>query len=340
MTAISRPLLRRLAFFALAAISAASFAGQAQTRYRVIEIGALGGVQSYATGLNDFGVVVGNAQYRDGHTQAFLWDSLRGTLRIDPSADESVAFAINNSGQIAGAVEEDDLTDAVVWSKSFVPRSIAWAPFGAFATAINDRGEAVGYRRDGVFFFVDQAFAWPARDPNSAWADLFDDGSESFATDLNNRGQVVGYVDRQAFLAERNGKVRILAGDSSGGLPAVAVAISGVGHVLVSQVGTGYLFTNSKTYSISYSGPVNPRALNDSDVVVGSVSYGGTRAFVWEKTTGLLLLDNLLETSGWKILSANAINKSGMIAGQGIRNGRQRAVLLVPLSGPSAGPTP
>lgn len=335
MATLPRPLFRRLASTATLALLATFGIAAPLDHYRVIEIGALGGVLSYANSLNDKGAVVGNVQYKDRHLQAFYWDASVGIRRIDPEAEESSALAINNKGQISGAAEIDGITDAVVWQPTLSRESIAWAPFGAFATSINDKGQAVGYREDGIFVVNDRAFAWPAQDSNSAWTDLFENSSQSFATDINNRGQVVGYVDRQAFLANPNGSVRILAGSQGSGLPAVAVAINNIGNVIISQVGMASLFTQSRSIPLPGAG-VFPLDLNDANQVVGYVLSGGRHAFLWDPKNGLARLDNLVVTPGWQIVTAAAINKTGMIAGQGIHNGRTRAVLLVPVKEPSS----
>lgn len=335
MATTLRPLFRRLGLLLSLSLLTTAALAERQDRYRVVEIGALGAAFSYANGLNDAGAVVGNVQYRDGHLQAFYWDAAHGTVRIDPEAEESSALSINNKGQISGAAQIDGIVDAVIWQPNLTRESIAWAPFGAFATSVNDKGQAVGYREDGIFFVNDRAFAWPARDHLSAWTDLFDNSSDSFATDINNRGQVVGYVDRQAFLANPNGTIRILAGAPFTGLPAFAVAINDTGNVLVSQVGAAYLFTQNRVVPIGTTA-VFPLGLNDGNQVVGYVQSGGRHAFVWDSKLGLQRLDNLLVTPGWQITTAAAINKSGMIAGQGTHNGRTRAVLLVPVKSPGS----
>jgi hypothetical protein len=81
-------------------------------------------------------------------------------------------------------------------------------------------------------------------------------------------------------------------------------------------------------------------ALNSSDVVVGYWnSDGGSnslpRAFVWSGGTGFLnLLDQIGSGSGWTSLTtANAINDSGVIVGQGNHNGAVHAFMMTP--GPS-----
>lgn len=335
MATIYRPHFRRLFSLVVTAFAAFSAAAQAHDHYKVIELGALGASLSYANCVNDSGVVVGNVQYADGHLQAFVWDATNGIRRVDPTTKQSIANCINGMGVIAGAaVDQDGFVAATIWPMIGQRNCIAYGPFGAVATSINDNNAAVGYREDGVFDIIDRAFSWPSSDPNSAWDELFGLFHDSFATNINNRGQIVGVVDRQAFVIDPNGKMRILAGDPMAGAPASAVAINDKGNVLVSQLGNGFLFKGGSRVTLKYGAPVFPEGLNDRDEVVGYVDNGSRDAFVWDRSSGVQLLNDLIDTPGWQIFDARSINKSGMIAGFGVKNGRRRAVLLVPVKAP------
>jgi uncharacterized membrane protein len=336
MATFYRPHLRRLPLLVAAVLLSSAIArAKDQKHYQVIELGALGAALSYANGINDSGSIVGNVQYPDGHIQAFVWDTAHGIRRVDSTARQSVANCINNFGVIAGAAQDDSrIVDAVLWDKTGSRMSIAWAPFGAVATCVNGDNMAVGYREDGIFDVVDRAFSTPASDPNSAWNELFGPNHDSFANAINDRGQIVGSVDRQAFLLDPNGKLRILAGDPNADMPASAIAVNNRGDVLISQAGSGALFNGRSRTPLQSDAPLFPLGLNDRDDVVGYVDHGSHDAFVWSRDTGVQLLNDLIDTPGWQIFSANAINKSGMIAGYGVKNGRKRAVLLVPVKGP------
>ncbi len=332
MATYYRPQLCRLGIsLALYAGSQAALCIQ-RPHYQAVEIGALGGVLSYATSVNDLRAVVGNAQYADGHTQAFLWSPAMGIQRIQFGQRASSALSINNKGQICGAIRDsNDLVDAIMWDANLNPTVLAEAPFGAVAYSINNYGKAVGYREDGIFTPVDQAFLSPALDPNSEWTDLFDSDDESFATGINDQGEIVGSVNRQAFLRWPNGTVLHLAGDPNSGPSAMAVGINARGDVLISQGGEALLVSRMQTTYISAPGPLMPMALNGSDEVVGYSQSSYQQGFVWSPKQGYSNLDDLLDTPGWHILSGNSVNGDGYIAGYGIHNGRKRAVLLVPV---------
>lgn len=326
-----RPLYR-LFFLVAAALLAIAAVAQPSIRYNVVEIGALGALTSTANSVNDKGVVVGNVRYADGHLQAFIWDATNGIRRVDSATKQSVANCINNSGVIAGAVQDgNNLVNAVIWTAAGQQKEIAWAPFGAVATCVNRKGQAVGYLQNGVFDIVDNAFSWPSRDASSAWNDLFGPFHDSFALAISDRGEIVGAVDRQAFYIDAHGHVQILAGDPNVGLPATAVAINSHGDVLVSQFGQASLMRSSDSLNIDTIDPFFPLALNDADVVVGFEDGDVNGAVIWDQNNGVRVLDDLLTSPGWHISSANSINRSGLIAGQGIKNGRVRAVLLVPV---------
>lgn len=104
------------------------------TRYRAVDLGTLGGQSSYATAMNDRGVVVGRAQVADGTWHGFLWR--RGSM-IDLGL-----FAptdINNRGHIVGT--GDERGGAYRWVHGRL------TPLGGGMThpeAMNDHGQVVG----------------------------------------------------------------------------------------------------------------------------------------------------------------------------------------------------
>jgi probable HAF family extracellular repeat protein len=71
---------------------------------RMIDLGTLGGTNSYAWGVNDRGDVVGASETADGRRSAFLWqDGVMidlGALTGSPGG--GYASAINNRGQVIG----------------------------------------------------------------------------------------------------------------------------------------------------------------------------------------------------------------------------------------------
>jgi probable HAF family extracellular repeat protein len=121
-------------------------------------LGTLGGPKSQALDVNDFGSIVGEAYIDDDDDyHAFLWEGAGmidlGTLSFH---DRSVAYAINNSGQIVGRsyelVEDWNGLDgrAVIWENDQIIDLNTWLPINSgwvlkSAMGINDKGDIVGF---------------------------------------------------------------------------------------------------------------------------------------------------------------------------------------------------
>ena len=222
-----RPLSRVL----LAAACAAAFtlalpaAASAQGRYRVQDLGSLGGSVSAGVGINNFGLVTGSS-YLSGdqrtHATAWLLGSTfdLGTLGGDNSA---VVFPVKNDyGLIAGVAETAQLDpNGESWSCSaFFPTATHHTCLGVvwewghkralptlggnngFAAGINDRAQVAGWaetarrdptcspQSDQVLQFLPVVWG-PARDQVRALP-LVEGDSSGAAVALNNHGQVVG----------------------------------------------------------------------------------------------------------------------------------------------------
>ncbi len=72
------------------------------------ELGTLGGTNSVASSVNDFGIIVGYAQDKDNNFQACLFDQLQGALNLNllvdaPGWNLQYAYDINNNGWIVGS---------------------------------------------------------------------------------------------------------------------------------------------------------------------------------------------------------------------------------------------
>lgn len=137
-----------------------------QPRYRVIELGTLGGTYSQAVDLNNQGVASGFASLADGTWHATLW---RGALKRDLGTlggpDSQVTYGgPNATGQVAGAAEtstpDPNGEDFCSFAASGVPSSgtclgFLWqydsmtplstlGGYNSAANAINDWGEIAG----------------------------------------------------------------------------------------------------------------------------------------------------------------------------------------------------
>src|SRR5262249_25265422 len=117
-----------------------------------IDIGTLGGKNTIVTGINDPGQVAGYSQTLSGDPRAFVWDRIHKFLVLHPfpGGTQSLAYDINNLGQIVGAADSRDRRlQAFLYSggkmsnlNRLIPPGSGWEL--VTAKAINDRGQIVG----------------------------------------------------------------------------------------------------------------------------------------------------------------------------------------------------
>jgi probable HAF family extracellular repeat protein len=165
------------------------------------DLGTLGGGGSAATGINDAGLVVGQAS-GPNFLHAFAWTQGTdmwdlGTLDGDP-ASSSGAVAVNNRNQIVGNSYSHILgtTRAVVYRRDGIGDLGALASYSV-ANALNDLGEVVGQsgtQSGDLHAFRTDVYTPQPVDLNteipsdSGWL-LFD------ARGVNNAGQIIGSGD-------------------------------------------------------------------------------------------------------------------------------------------------
>jgi probable HAF family extracellular repeat protein len=282
----------------------------------------LGGYQSQANAVNDFGQVTGWVEnttpdpfsFGEGaETQAFIWQfgMMRrlGTL----GGPDSNAFFINDLGQAAGC----SLTNST-------PN-----PATGFPTF--------------------DAFIWE----NGKMIDLNPGnfgGTQGCANFLNNRGQVVGFMDTAGdvhdhpFLWEHGKITDLFTEGNLGGANGSAMAVSEAGHV----AGNAELPVQGQHHAVLWreGGIIDLQTvdgdpcslaffLNSSDQVVGTsgaCDESTAHGFLWE-SGGIVDLNALVpSSSGIQLQFALSISESGVIVGNGILNdsGDNRAFLLIP----------
>src|SRR5207247_912380 len=85
-----------------------------------------------------------------------------------------------------------------------------------------------------------------------------------------------------------------------------------------------FLFKNGTTIRLGNLGSPGSygRGENNAGDVVGCSNSDSYRAFLWRDGTIYDLNSCISGDSGWVLVSANGINDSGQIVGQGILNGK------------------
>jgi probable HAF family extracellular repeat protein len=180
--------------------------GVLAAEYTVIDLGTLGGSQSFAWGINESGQVVGDSDTTDGAIRVFLYSG--GTMTDLGSLGGAQSFsygsAINTAGQVTGHSDTgpNTLFHAFLYSGGTMTDlgTLGGSTSGAFG--INTAGQVVGHS-DTPGNVARHAFRYSG----GTMTDLGTlGGRDSFAYGINTAGQVVGESDtpgngaRHAFL--------------------------------------------------------------------------------------------------------------------------------------------
>jgi probable HAF family extracellular repeat protein len=279
-------------------------------RYTVTDLnsGALsGGSGGEAFGINASGQVVGTYVV-NSQPRSFLYS---GGKLTDTTSSGATGLGINNAGQMTkggdnginnvGQTIGMDYSPSTKTYQPYVSNNgvKTYLPFDSQPFAINDRGQVAGVfgPKDGVnhpFLYTNgQVIDLGLVSPGLNF--------DTKATAINNHGQVVGGALRglaNAFLY--NGSKVIDLG-TLGGSWSTAQGINNFGQV----VGMSAL-------------QAPPGDMN------------GLHAFLYQNGSMLDLNALIHLNTGWVLRSANAINDSGQIVGEGVHDGVGSAFLLTP----------
>lgn len=261
------------------------------------EIGAGVYSSAFVYDINDGGMAVGNGSFANG-TQSFTWQN--GALRLVGTNGTALrgARGINNAGAVVGEIPGPNGTAGaagVFYPRGSQPVSlgIPAGGRGAYGTAINERGTVVGYSSasNGSLAFIWTGIAG-MRELNTP---LGTAGAE--ASGVNAQDDVVGSV------LGPDGIRRAAFWSGGTGMPTL---VSGAG-----------------AYTVGFN-------LNDIGQMVGVTGEGmdSTKAFLWSRSGGLVMVDSLLAPgSTVGVLSVRDITAEGVMVGRGT-NGS--AVLITP----------
>ena len=271
-----------------------------------------------------------------GTTVATLWSGGTVTaLPMLPGGTNSIAFAINNSGQAVGGTGIGGVGIATLWIGN-TATDLGTLPGGTFsiATAINDAGEVVGNSDyAGNTSGQGEATLWSGGTPTALG--ILPGTTFSGAAGISNAGEVAGGSSGGpgggAATLWSSGTITKLEPEFS-----AATAINEAGQIVGNDgqepvLWSGGILTDLGT--LPGAGAAEPYAINDLGQVVGvSDDINGVYATLWDGTS-VIDLNNVLTSSGkgWTLEYAEGINDSGEIAGWGVNpQGQIDAFLLTP----------
>ncbi len=290
-----------------------------------------------AYGINGDGVV-GTSDTDDGNSHAVMWDEdgvrSLGALPGDPV---SVAFDINDSGQLAGWSETNDGVAHAVWwdtdgdiiALDELPESAGSSAFG-----INDDGMIVGSSTglDGSVY----ATVW--QDGNPTLLPALPGDLQSTALDVNNSGHIVGWSGSpdavQSAVLWEDGKVTAL-GELPDHIVSTAFGINSDGQVVGVSSSTSaalpVVWDNGNVSELDlptgYAWAI-AFGISDTGAITGTTggSDGDSFAVVWASGEATIL--NPLPDHGAS--GAYAVNDSGQVVGWSSSDGLSHAVIWEP----------
>ena len=330
---------------------------QAEIVYTLIDLGTLGGDQSWAYSINDAGQIVGGAENNQGRLRATLFDRTGAGNNLDLGTLGgfwSQANSINNAGQIVGGAENRQNVRRATLFNPTAPHNnrdlSKIRPGKSWAYSINDAGQIVGVEYNRQRGSDRATLFHPTR--SSGDRDLGTLGGWSrWAYSINNAGQIVGkayesWQRPRATLFDPTWSPNNIDLGTLGGPWSQANSINNAGQIvgnaensehhlratLFDPTGAG----NNIDLGIIGGDQSWARSINDAGQIVGEVeiSMGLTHATLFDPTGAgnNIDLNTVIDpASGWTLKSANDINASGWIVGWGYnREGERHAFLLVP----------
>jgi probable HAF family extracellular repeat protein len=327
----------------LAALALAFVQAAAAQSYTITALGVVrGGLYSDPYAMNDQGAVAGTASLVDGHQHAFVWTKNTGARDLGTLVGHnaySTARGINNSGQVVGL---SYLSDEITYRAFLYTQKDGMRDLGTLggdssaAYGINNTGQVVG--EADLSSIATHAFLWTA---SAGMQDLGSlGGNTSAAYGINEAGDIVGFsylrdnFTVHAFLWTEAAGMQDLGDFNGDGSIANAINASGqivgIGYLRPDQEGLiAALWTSThKMQSLGTATESDAVGINDSGQIVG---YYGAAAFLWTAANHLQDLNTLIPpNSGWTLVEAAAINRSGQIAVSGIVGIKFHGALLTP----------
>lgn len=310
-----------------------ALSSHAAPRYRVTDLGTLGGKFSVANGINNRGQVVGNAETERGKMRAFLWQNGQMSS-LGSTADDvpSVAYDLNDSGLIVGTVGETFGPSSRGFSMQFGDKQFNLfepddVPGGTALMGVNNAGAMVGYQGDTEKGESAGGASGVIVSPDGKVSAAKDESVHMMLFDINSKNQVAGviYVEDKPFgvrLPQKDG-FKPVAGSE-------AWAINDEGSLALAENGQVVLWIKTAQKEAKLQqGPGFPLGINNRNQIVGN---NAGRAQLYENRGSIDLNTLIAPGSGWKLEGACDINDKGQIVGYGTIKGQTHGFLLSPLA--------
>ncbi len=329
-----------------------------------------GGTNACTAWINDYGTMAGVSEIEEidpltgwRQIRAVLWDSRGTPLDLGTLGGYgSVAWAINNDGEVTGEAMNDipdDFSDlgatqahAFLWQKGVMQDLGTLGGPDSAPYAINQRGQVVGWSMTNS---LNSISGLPNQDPffwdGKKMIDLGSfGGTTALAVDLNDRGQVIGNAFlpgdeiRRAFLwPGRDGKMIKLP--TLGGTLSEAKAINSAGDVTGAARLPGdtlshpVLWTKGKVIDLGVvPGDLcaEGMAINSKQQIVGFSNHEHcfpphAHGFLWENGVLFDLNQLISNPTTLTVIEGVRITERGEIAGNAVTpEGNQHGVVLIP----------
>ncbi|MFM9871914.1 MAG: PEP-CTERM sorting domain-containing protein [Fimbriimonadaceae bacterium] len=332
LNSISIRTITPVAFLALATITSA------YQNYEVINIGTLPGSDySLVSAINNNNVIVGTS-YAGPTTRGWYWREDVGMNQIHfGNQINTTAHDINDFDHVVGSFTEGSTTKGfrynygAWWYNSPIPGQSESSTRG-----INNLFQSVGFSD-----FANQARAtgWLPILPDTPGFALPNYGNQesSGAFRINDSGDSVGNARLagtiRASIFKNNNSIFDLHGLMPQGTNfSNAFDINQAGWV-VGEARKQNGFTDAFVFNLELGMQIIPgadpsqsaqfNAINDNGMAVGAMNQNtASLASIWTSQYGLADLNTLIDpNSGWTLTSAEDVNNSGWIVGQGTFNG-------------------
>jgi probable HAF family extracellular repeat protein len=317
----------------LAAVAMLVSSAVAAPRYRITEIGSLGGNFTDAQAINNYGETAGYSTFRSGLWHAFRWNGTTHDLNTLGGL-YSVAIEMNDTGQVVGhAFTTNNQNHAFIWESEGSMRDLGTISGNqSQAHGINNKGQIVGWSSTSS---GGRAALWQ----DGSVVGLGTLGGASEAYSINEAGQVVGksmdsISGRERATLWQNEAVKNL-GTLPGTIDSVALDINNSGIVVGVAISAGI---RQAFRWDSVSGivelPLLPgigqgeaTSINDAGDIVGYAGGSGSTAVIWTDGKAYDLDDLVPNDFGHDLASATGINNLGQI----IARADQKSFLLTPV---------